>query len=93
MAGICLTGIYSHLAQAANDDQTFNHQQQAIFDGVLDALEKAKIAIPTIIITAKKIITGKYFFVVSCMGIFSFYYVQGLLYSIRLFCSRGLFTT
>lgn len=40
-----ISGIYSHLAQAANVDQAFNLEQQANFYSVLDALEKEKIHI------------------------------------------------
>lgn len=44
--GLNLTGIYSHLAQAANEDQAFNQQQQSVFDKVLDLIEQEKIHIP-----------------------------------------------
>jgi alanine racemase len=43
---IQITGIYSHLAQAANPDQSFNLEQQENFYTVLDALEKESIHIP-----------------------------------------------
>jgi alanine racemase len=46
MSGVKLVGIYSHLAQAANDDQTVNQQQQKVFDAVLEAIEQEKISIP-----------------------------------------------
>jgi len=46
LKGIELRGIYSHLAQAANEDQTVNYNQQQIFNTVLAALEEAKIDIP-----------------------------------------------
>ena len=45
-SGVMITGIYSHLAQAANADQTFNLEQQAQFFSVLDRLEEAGIHIP-----------------------------------------------
>ncbi len=41
-----LEGIYSHLAQAANADQTFSLEQQQLFYTVLDELEKENIHIP-----------------------------------------------
>ena len=46
MAGISLKGIYSHLAQAANADQTFNKEQESEFLKVLNELEKENISIP-----------------------------------------------
>lgn len=46
MAGVQLQGIYSHLAQAANDDQSVNRMQEAEFYKVLDMVEREHIAIP-----------------------------------------------
>lgn len=46
LRGINLNGIYSHLAQAANPDQTFNKEQEANFLAVLELLAKEKIEIP-----------------------------------------------
>lgn len=46
LSGIELTGIYSHLAQAANADQSFSHEQQTQFNMVLDLLAKEGIDIP-----------------------------------------------
>lgn len=45
MPGIIIEGIYSHLAQAANPDQTFNKEQEQVFLKVLNALEEEKIII------------------------------------------------
>ena len=46
LSGVKVNGIYSHLAQAANPDQTFNLEQEAQFICVLEALEKEGITIP-----------------------------------------------
>ncbi len=46
LPGVKITGIYSHLAQAANADQTFNLEQQAQFFSALDQLEREGIEIP-----------------------------------------------
>ena len=46
MPGIHVKGIYSHLAQAANPDQTFNREQEQAFLNVLALLEKENIQIP-----------------------------------------------
>ncbi len=46
MPGVIATGIYSHLAQAANADQTFNREQEAAFLSVLHALKQERINIP-----------------------------------------------
>ena len=46
MPGIQINGIYSHLAQAANPDQTFNKEQEATFLNVLKMLEDENIQIP-----------------------------------------------
>lgn len=45
LQGVSVTGIYSHLAQAANPDQAFSLEQQAVFIAVLDALEKEGISV------------------------------------------------
>ena len=45
MPGIIIKGIYSHLAQAANSDQTFNHEQEQTFITVLKELDQAEIHI------------------------------------------------
>lgn len=46
MPGLFVNGIYSHLAQAANIDQTFNLEQENTFIDVLKALEQEQISIP-----------------------------------------------
>ncbi len=46
MPGIHINGIYSHLAQAANPDQSFNREQEAAFSKVLDAIATHGIEIP-----------------------------------------------
>ncbi len=46
MPGLLVNGIYSHLAQAANIDQTFNLEQENAFISVLQQLEHAQISIP-----------------------------------------------
>ncbi len=46
LSGVTVTGIYSHLAQAANADQTFSLEQQAQFYSVIDQLEREGIHIP-----------------------------------------------
>lgn len=46
MRGLFVNGIYSHLAQAANIDQTFNFEQENTFINVLQQLEHANISIP-----------------------------------------------
>ncbi len=46
MPGINLRGIYSHLAQAANPDQTFNNEQESTFINVIKELESLGIFIP-----------------------------------------------
>ncbi len=46
LPGIYLEGIYSHLAQAANIDQSFNREQEETFAGVILALKQEKIDIP-----------------------------------------------
>lgn len=51
LPGIQLQGIYSHLAQAANEDQSFNVQQQKTFNDVLHTLKEASISIPYIHLT------------------------------------------
>jgi alanine racemase len=46
MPGLLVNGIYSHLAQAANIDQTFNLEQENAFISVLQQLAQAQISIP-----------------------------------------------
>jgi alanine racemase len=46
LPGIVVEGIYSHLAQAANSDQTFSKEQESVFLAVLEELQKAHIEIP-----------------------------------------------
>lgn len=46
LPGIFVEGIYSHLAQAANNDQSFNREQEASFLSVLERLEKEAMHIP-----------------------------------------------
>ena len=46
MPGICVEGIYSHLAQAANPDQSFNREQETVFVNLLETLERENIHIP-----------------------------------------------
>ncbi len=46
MQGIHINGIYSHLAQAANPDQSFNREQEANFLKVLEAIKAEGITIP-----------------------------------------------
>jgi alanine racemase len=48
MPGIYINGIYSHLAQAANPDQSFNREQESAFAKVLEALNAEGIKIPYI---------------------------------------------
>jgi alanine racemase len=43
LQGIHVNGIYSHLAQAASADQTFNHEQEANFLKAITALEEQNI--------------------------------------------------
>ena len=45
MPGIYVEGIYSHLAQAANNDQSFNREQEKTFSAVLDGIEQEGITI------------------------------------------------
>lgn len=46
LPGLFVNGIYSHLAQAANIDQTFNVEQENTFINVLQQLDHANISIP-----------------------------------------------
>lgn len=46
MPGLFVNGIYSHLAQAANIDQTFNLEQENAFFAILKQLEQENIEIP-----------------------------------------------
>jgi alanine racemase len=46
MQGVQITGIYSHLAQAANPDQSFNREQEATFINVLKDIHTENIHIP-----------------------------------------------
>ena len=46
MPGICVEGIYSHFAQAANPDQSFNREQETVFVNLLETLERENIHIP-----------------------------------------------
>lgn len=48
LSGISVQGICSHLAQAANADQTFNKEQEQIFNGILNLLAQYKIEIPLV---------------------------------------------
>lgn len=43
LRGIQVTGIYSHLAQAASADQTFNQEQEANFSKAINTLEEQNI--------------------------------------------------
>jgi alanine racemase len=43
LPGICVEGIYSHLAQAANVDQSFNREQENTFGKVVAALAQEGI--------------------------------------------------
>ena len=51
MPGVIVRGIYSHLAQAANADQTFTKEQERSFLEILAALEQENIQIPLIHLT------------------------------------------
>lgn len=46
LPGILVEGIYSHLAQAANPDQTFSKEQEQNFTKVLEELKRNNIDIP-----------------------------------------------
>lgn len=46
LPGIEVEGIYSHLAQAANVDQSFNREQENCFAKVIDALAQEGISFP-----------------------------------------------
>lgn len=46
MSGLQIKGIYSHLAQAANPDQSFNREQEATFMNVLKDIHNENIQIP-----------------------------------------------
>lgn len=46
LPGVAVQGIYSHLAQAANVDQSFNREQETCFAKVVDALAQENITFP-----------------------------------------------
>ena len=46
LPGISVQGIYSHLAQAANNDQSFNREQENMFAHVVEQLAQAGIHFP-----------------------------------------------
>lgn len=48
LPGLRLGGVYTHFATADEADPTFRELQQARFHGVLDALDRAGIAVPLI---------------------------------------------
>lgn len=46
LPGIIIEGVYSHLAQAANADQTFNNEQEKEFIKTVDAIKEMNVHIP-----------------------------------------------